>query len=175
MKKAFNGFMKVLAAVEDTIVSICSIAMVFLVFLTVVLRYIFKTQIVGMEELIMLVAVAVYFIGAALGSREESEINADLISLFIKKPKGTAILRAYQRGANAVLMAICAVFTFQQVQVVVDAGSRTTGMKLPMWAHYTLIFIGVTLVSFYSFYNLAKYIVQIVKLSKGEKEEAKTE
>ncbi|MCC8060555.1 MAG: TRAP transporter small permease subunit [Clostridiales bacterium] len=170
MKKGFHYILKVLCVAEDVIVSICSAAMVFLVALTVVLRYIFKTQIVGIEDLIMLVAFAVYFIGAALGSREETEITADLMSLFIKKPKNLALLRAYQRGLNAVLMGICAYFTANQIQIVVDAQSKTTGMHLPMWAYYSLILVGLILVSFYSLYHFITYIIQIVNMKKDSKE-----
>lgn len=170
MKKVFDSILKVLLIAEDTVVSICASAMVFLVALTVVLRYIFKTQIVGIEDLIMLVAFAVYFIGASLGSREETEITADLMSLFIKKPKSLALLRAYQRGANAILMGICAYFTAQQIQIVVNAHSKTTGMNLPMWAYYTLILVGLVLVSFYSLYHFVNYIIQIVHMKKAEKE-----
>jgi TRAP-type C4-dicarboxylate transport system permease small subunit len=170
MKKVFKAILKGLCAAENAVVCVCSSAMVLMVALTVVLRYIFNTQIVGIEDLIMLVAFAVYFIGAALGSRDETEITADLMSLFIKKPKSLKLLRAYQRGANAVLMGICAFFTAQQVQIVAAAHSKTSGMKLPMTAYYTLIFIGLALVAFYSLYHFVNYIIEIVHMKKAGEE-----
>jgi len=168
LKKALNKILNGLLKAENAVSAICSIMMVLLVFVTVVLRYIFKTNIQGMEELIMLIAFGVYFIGAALGGRDETQINADLLSVFLKKKRSLLILRIYQRAVEAVLMGICAVFTAQQMNVVISANSTTTGMKIPMWTYYLLIFIGLVLITFYAVYHCVNYIIELVNLKKDK-------
>ena len=87
MKNLLKSLWKALLQIEHFVVIACCAAMVLLVFDNVLMRYIFKTSFQGMEDLIMLFAFGIYFIGAALSSREETQITADVMSLFIKKPR----------------------------------------------------------------------------------------
>ncbi|MDY3868644.1 MAG: TRAP transporter small permease subunit, partial [Pyramidobacter sp.] len=54
------------------------------VFIEVIMRYIFKTPLVGIEELAAYVAFWLYFIGGTYGSYERSHISADMSSLVFK-------------------------------------------------------------------------------------------
>ena len=53
MKKTFQALGKALLAAEHFVSIVCCIAIVVLVFVSVVMRYIFKSSFQGMEELIM--------------------------------------------------------------------------------------------------------------------------
>jgi TRAP-type C4-dicarboxylate transport system permease small subunit len=62
------------------------------VFLQVLLRYVFKSPLFGLEEFSRLAAVWVYFIGAIYGTREESHVFGDVARMIFKKPRASAIL-----------------------------------------------------------------------------------
>ena len=170
MKKTFKSLGKALLAAEHTVTIICCVAIVLLVFVSVVMRYIFKSSFQGMEELIMLFAFGIYFIGAALSSREETQITADVMSLVVKKPRSRNLLRAFQNLVDGVLIGICGVFSLEEMFFVLDAGSRTTGLKMPLWVIYTVIFIGLFLMAFYALVHSVEYFVKFLRYSKEEKE-----
>ena len=52
-----------------------------LVFVEVVLRYVLGSPLFGVEELICLIAMWLYFIGASYGAYERSHIKAELIHI----------------------------------------------------------------------------------------------
>lgn len=160
MKKTIIALWDYLLKFEYFIVVICCIAIVGLVFATVVMRYVFKTSFQGMEELVMLFAFGIYFIGGALGSHDESQISADITSMFIKNPRGKYILRSIQNGIDAVLICICAVFATKQMLFVLGEGTRTVGLKLPTWIIYTVILVGLFLMALYSAYHCVNYIIK---------------
>lgn len=166
MKKIFKTLWDYLLKFEYAIVITCCIAIVGLVFFTVILRYVFKTSFQGMEELVMLFAFGIYFIGGAIGSHDESQISADVMSIFIKRPKSVFSLRAVQNVIDAILISICGVFATRQMLFVLGEGSRTVGLKLPTWIIYTIILVGLFLMAFYSVYHFINYLVKRRALSK---------
>lgn len=170
MKKFISSFGNALMKAENLVVIVCCCAMVALVFISVVLRYIFKTSFQGMEDLIMLFAFGIYFIGAALSSREETQITADIMTLVIKNHRSMTLLRFFQRLGDAILMGICAVFSTQQMLFVLGEGSRTTGLKLPLWVIYTVILVGLFLMAIYSLIHSVRYLQEFIH-SRNPKEE----
>ena len=150
MKKGLTALWNGLLKAEHGIVIVCCIAVVGLVFVTVIMRYFFQASFQGMEELVMLFAFGIYFIGGALGSCEETQITADVVSIFIQKPRNIYRLRAFQRGVETLLLGTCGVFATSQMLVVLDSGARSTGLKFPLWIMYTIILVGLFLMAMYS-------------------------
>ena len=81
-----------LLMIEKTIMIIASIGVVLLIFISVIARYIFEKNFAGMEELVVLVAFWIYFIGGTYGSYEGSHITADILSVFVKGEKASTVI-----------------------------------------------------------------------------------
>ncbi|SFP88128.1 TRAP-type C4-dicarboxylate transport system, small permease component [Oscillibacter sp. PC13] len=170
MKNRFKSLGNVLLKAEHLVVIVCCTAMVLLVFANVLMRYVFKISFQGMEDLIMLFAFGIYFIGAALSSKDETQITADVMSLFIKSPRFLTLLRSFQHIVDAVLIGICAVFSTQQMLFVLGEGSRTSGLKLPVWVIYTVILVGLFLMAFYALFHSVEYFRQFIHFHDDKKE-----
>ena len=162
MKEQLKKAAGLLLKLEQFIVIVCCIAMISLVTISVLMRYIFKMNFQGMEELIMLFAFGIYFIGGALGTYHEAQITADLTTLIVKNPHKMYAIKAFQSIVDAVLMGVCAVFSTRQMLFVYGIGSRSTGLKLPVWIMYTIILTGLFLMSFYSLAHFCKYVKKFV-------------
>ena len=173
MNEQLKKAARLLLKLEQFIAVVCCIAIILLVFITVFMRYIFKTGFQGMEELIMLFAFGIYFIGGALGTYYESQITADLTSLLVKNPRKMMGIKAFQNLIDGLLIGVCAVFSTQQMLFVLQIGSRSSGLKLPVWVMYTIILVGLFLMSFYAlwhFWDYAKRTINYSKRSGAEKE-----
>lgn len=170
MKEKIKKIADFVLKIENAVVIICCIAMIALVFLTVLIRYIFRTGFQGMEELVMLFAFGIYFIGAALGTYHETQITADMMSLFVKKPRKMAFIKFIQNLIDAVLIGICAVYTTEQMLFMYRLGGKSTGLKLPIWINYTIVLVGLFLMSIYAFWHSWSYFQKYLH---GTEEEVK--
>lgn len=167
LKKAADLLLKC----ENFIVIVCCIAMITLVFLTVFIRYVFRTGYQGMEELVMLFAFGIYFIGAALGTYHETQITADMMSLFVRDPHKMHAIRAIQSLIDAILIGICAVYSTQQTLFMFRLGGRTTGLKMPIWINYTIVLVGLFLMSIYAFWHCWQYVQMFIHERANKKTE----
>lgn len=76
--KLWNGFY----AANGYFISFCGIALTCVIFAAVVMRYCFKLDFFGSEEIILLFAWWMYFLGGIGGSQEDSQIKADMVEVF---------------------------------------------------------------------------------------------
>ena len=169
IKAAIKKAADILLKCENFIVIVCCIAMISLVFMTVFIRYIFRTGYQGMEELVMLFAFGIYFIGAALGTYHETQITADMMSLFVRDPHKMHFIRAIQCLIDATLIGLCAIYSTQQMLFMYHLGGRTTGLKVPIWIQYTIVLVGLFLMSIYAFWHCWDYISTFVREEKEMK------
>src|SRR5699024_2166252 len=72
---------------QRVILVICSLLLALGLGLTVIMRYILKIDLFGLEELIVIPAFWLYFIGASFGTYKKSHISAELVSVYIKSKK----------------------------------------------------------------------------------------
>jgi TRAP-type C4-dicarboxylate transport system permease small subunit len=69
---------------------IAGCVVVVLIFIEVMLRYVFGSPLFGVEELVTLIAMWLYFLGASYGAYERSHIKAELVHLWFKTPRSLA-------------------------------------------------------------------------------------
>ena len=71
-------------AIQKWVLAFTGIIVFVLTIATVFLRYVLTMNVLGLDEIILLVIFWQYFIGAAQGSREDSQIKADMVSTVVK-------------------------------------------------------------------------------------------
>ena len=67
-------------------------------FVQVITRYIFEVPIMGLEESIVIPTLWLYMLGAVNASREDTQIRANVLEIFIKTERGHTILALGWRG-----------------------------------------------------------------------------
>jgi len=70
-------------AIKRAFVCVASLIMAFTFFFVVILRYGFQADLFAYEEWLLIVCFWLYFIASALGTYEDSHVNADLLDHFI--------------------------------------------------------------------------------------------
>jgi len=125
-----------------------------LVFFIVIMRYVFKTNLYGADELVTLVTMWLYFLGAIYGSYEESHIQGDLLNLMFTKRIHYKIHRIYVYTVCVFLMGIWSFWGVQYFGTVIGSARRTTGLKFPFWWQQIPQAIGMWGMLFYSVYHL---------------------
>lgn len=80
--------------VLDWLIVLCIISITLLVFIQVLLRYVFKTPLMGIEELIYFPTTWLYLLAAVKASSEQSHLIARVLEIFFHRKKYIYLLRA---------------------------------------------------------------------------------
>ena len=131
-----------------------------LVFIEVMLRYVFGSPLFGVEELIVLIAMWIYFIGASYGAYERSHIKAELIHTWVKSPKKVALVRSINSGITFILSLIMISWTYPFFIWSITQGGKSQALLLPMYYFQSAIFVGAILMSLYFFTEFVDQILQ---------------
>lgn len=116
----------------------------------VFMRYIFKMNLFGIDEIILCFAIWFYFLGGVHGSREDSQIRADIVSFFFKNPKSVWRLRLVSRTIEIVVTLFLTIMAYDLIAVNAVRMPATQGLKIPLIVPQFAILIGWTLMSIYN-------------------------
>lgn len=157
---------KGLGLFQKFIMASTSIIIVCMICYTIMIRYIFGSDFYGSEELISMLAFWLYFMGAAQGSREKSQISADLLSCYIHNPhlRGAVLLLK-----DAITCAVCILFTVWALQFVSWAlvmNPRSPVFRLPMLIPQAAVGLGFVLMSLY---HVTYFVQDLIAFIKGER------
>ena len=147
---------KMLLKIERFILMVVPILVMLLLVTSVVMRYIFKMDLFGIEELMAIVAMWMYMIGAAYASYENSHIRADILETFIQNPKTKALFKIIE---NIIVLIVLVPFVYWGLQYAswnIASGNKTAFWKLPMLLSQIPITIGLILMLIYTIIHLIK-------------------
>jgi len=157
----------VLGKFQKTVMAVTSVLIVAMICYTVLIRYVFGSDFYGSEELIQMLAFWLYFMGAAQGSREKSQISADILSCYITNAKWCRIAQLVK---DIVTVAICLLVTYWACQFVgwgIQMMPKSPVFRLPMLIPHTAIGLGFVLMSLYHVVYLVQDMIIHIKMCRA--------
>jgi len=136
------------------------------VVLQVVLRYIFKAPLFGLEELSRLIAVWVYFLGAIFGIKQDSHVQGDVAGLLFNTPRSMSVIKTITWCLSLLL---CLLFLYHSAKYsawLYGTGERTTGLWWPRIISVGSMFFGAIFMTVYSIANFIKCLNKAVTQSR---------
>lgn len=140
---------KFLVQLQRWLMIASSIFVMLIMCVEVLLRYVFKSDLYGIEEIVVIAAFWLYLIGSSYGVYDKSHVKADLIPQMLSK-KIQALLSVTVRLIMSVLSCI---FTFWAIGMIghsLKYMPRTTGLGIPIVISQFSVLIGYFLMAFYS-------------------------
>ena len=131
-----------------------------LIFIEVMLRYVFGSPLFGVEELITMIAMWMYFLGAAYGAYERSHIKAELIHLWFKEPRSLAVINSIGSLITVVLSLIMVSWSYPYFVWGIQEGEMSQALLLPMVLSQSAVFFGAILMSIYFIAELVDNILE---------------
>ncbi len=142
---------------------VCSILSTGCMVYAVIWRYFFQGNFYGSDEVIMLFAFWLYFMGAAYGSFENTHIKADLLQVYIHnlRTKDTVALIAQLLtvAVNTVILIWATEYFFSEI----EKWGLSTALKIPLIIPKSSVFFGILLMEFYHVYYLICDIIAFRK------------
>ena len=155
----------------SALITIAGISLTGVIFAVVIARYIFKTDIFGSEEIILLLAWWLYFMGGIGGSQEDSHIKADMVDVFVSNQFVIDLTKGIAKALEAAVFFFCTYLTFLMLKVNYVKMPVTTGLKIPYLASQIPIFIGFIGMALFAVYWAVYFIVKAFDSKKGGAEE----
>ena len=139
------------------LITTCALT-VSLVGLSVGMRYVLKTDLFGVEELITVVTMWLYFLGATYGSYEESHIKGDLLDLAFKTKRQKKIHQICIYTYSVIILAVWSKWGYEYMVRCLKSSQTTPGWHIPLWVSQLAIPIGLYGMFIYSVCHLVKII-----------------
>ncbi len=133
------------------------------VVLQVLLRYVFKTPLFGLEEFSRLIAVWVYFLGAIFGTKFDSHVQGDVAGRLFKTPRSRAVIKLITWSLSLLLCLLFLHYAGKYSLWLYRTGERTTGLWWPRITSVGSMFFGALFMSLYSGANVFKYLNEVLR------------
>src|SRR5690606_34565426 len=124
---------------------LCSVASTGCILYAVVLRYIFKANFYGSDEVILLFAFWLYFMGAVYGSYEDSHIKADLMNVYVKNIRIKDFIGLIAQVIMIVVNFVFLAWSWDYFMWGLEKMPLSTGLKIPLVIPQSAIFFGLLL------------------------------
>jgi TRAP-type C4-dicarboxylate transport system permease small subunit len=157
----WNGLLHAQRAI--LVVASCFITL--LVFGAVLMRYVFHYPGMEVEELATLVAFWLYFTGAIHGSYERTHIKTELIHLFVKQPRGYALVKSLASLITFALACVMSYWGYSLFLWGIEKRGRTPVLLLPLVYAQSSIFVGAVFMSFYFLVELLDNLRQALGMA----------
>ena len=136
------------------------------VVLQVILRYIFKVPLFGLEEFSRLIAVWVYFLGAIFGTKWDAHVQGDVAGRLFSTDRSKAVIKVI---AWVLSLVVCILFLYHSATYSIwlyGTGERTTGLWWPRIYSVGSMLFGSFFMTLYSIANVIKYSRAVVNETK---------
>lgn len=148
-----------LRKVYQFLIFLSGLAILLAMMATVLLRYVFKMDLYGIDEVILAVVFWFYFFGGINGSFEDSQVRADVVGTLFKN---NLKLQHYLRIVTRIIEIIAIIFLIvMSISLLITNFQRmpvTTGLKIPYVIPQMGVALGFILMLFYSVGHLVKQL-----------------
>jgi len=145
-----NSFIfKFLLKIQEYILLICGIANVIIIGIEVVLRYFFRVDLLGYEEIVIISAMWLYFLGGSYTTYKKNHIKAEVVSLFLNE-RSQKIVALLVSIITMFVTIMFALWSFDFFRWALEKKAITTGLKIPLLLPQSALFFGYSMMAFYS-------------------------
>lgn len=158
-----------LLGAERIIMVICSIAVLLIIFAGVICRRVLGVNFTSSEELLVIFALWLYFIGGVEGGNyRDDHIKADVLSVFVSKETAIHTVNTVVKFISLVVSVVLAVWAWQYFQFCQMVGGKTLVLKLPMMCSRFALVLGYTLPVVYNIYHFILSVCDLIDLHRGK-------
>ena len=121
-----------------------------LVFVQVLLRYVFKAPLMGIEELMLFPTIWLYMLGGANASMERNHISCGVLTIYIKKEKTNNFFNLVTSILSFLISSWLAFWAFKYFLYSFKVWKVSNLLYIPMFIGESAVFVGVFLMTLYA-------------------------
>ncbi len=148
---------------------VCAIALPLIICYQVVLRYVLKAPLMGIEELLTFFIIWLYMMGGSVASEKRCHIECGILTLYIKKEKTMKIFKCFKALFSFIICAWLARWAFWYFQYSFGLWKTSGILKIPMFFGESSMFLGLAFMLFFAALEMIDYIRELITFLKEEK------
>ncbi|HBH29490.1 MAG: TRAP transporter small permease subunit [Desulfofustis sp. PB-SRB1] len=125
-------------------------------FYQVVMRYILELPVMGLEELLVYPTLWLYFLGSVNASREDTQIKANVLDVFLKTDKAKLIVRVIADLLSVIVAGWLTYWAYDYFRYALRVWKESPTLYIPTFYAECALFIGLVLMTFYAAWYLVK-------------------
>ncbi len=146
-----KSFSKALAKFQEYFTMVLTIILPVLIVIQVLLRYVFRSPLFGIEEMMLFPIIWLYMIGGANASRSRSHIDCGILTLYIHEgTKTRAVFNLIRSLISIVVSLWLSYWAFWYFMYSLKTWKVSPLLKFPMFLGESAIFIGLVLMTIYT-------------------------
>lgn len=134
--------------------SIANVAICAMILIGAFMRYVLAKDFYGMEELVLIIAFWMYFVGSAVATKEDTQVSADLISSLLKSERQKAVLSVIRTVITTLLYILLAKWAWDYLLWSISLRPTTAVYKLPMSIQHAALVVSFFLSTLYEIEHL---------------------
>jgi TRAP-type transport system small permease protein len=139
------------ARIQEYFTSFLTIVLPLLVVAQVLLRYVFRAPLFGIEEIMLFPIIWLYMIGGANASRKRCHIDCGILTLYIKEgTKGRAVFNVVRSTISIVVSLWLTYWAYWYFMYSLSTWKFSPLLKYPMFFAESAVFIGLVLMTIYT-------------------------
>jgi TRAP-type C4-dicarboxylate transport system permease small subunit len=131
-----------------------------MMFIQVMARYVFEVPLMGLEEVLVFPTLWLYILGSVNASREDTQIKANVLDVFLKSPKAKLRVRVMADLMSLVVSAWLTWWTWEYFRYALRIWKESPTLYIPTFYAECALFIGLFLMTV----SVAYYLARNVKL-----------
>jgi TRAP-type C4-dicarboxylate transport system permease small subunit len=134
----------------------------------VVMRYIFEMPVMGLEEVLVFPTLWLYFLGSVNASREDTQIKANVLDVFLKSDRSKLIVRVI---ADIMSLVVCSWLTWwawRYFRYALRVWKESPTLYIPTFYAECSVFIGLMLMAIFTAYYLVRNVKRLATHSSSE-------
>ena len=125
-------------------------------FYQVVMRYILEIPVMGLEELLVYPTLWLYFLGSVNASREDTQIKANVLDVFLKTERSKLTVRVVADVMSVVVSSWLTYWAWGYFRYALKVWKESPTLYVPTFYAECSLFIGLVLMTMYAFMYLVK-------------------
>lgn len=144
-------------AIENWSAFVLMLAVTFLVFIQVILRYVLHHPLMGIEEMLLFPTIWLYFLGGAIASRDRNHIECRVVTMYVR---GSSLHVANAlKAAISLVVAIWLTYgAYKYFRYALRVGKESDMLYIPLVFGESALFIGLLLMCIYTACELADHV-----------------
>jgi TRAP-type C4-dicarboxylate transport system permease small subunit len=141
-------------------------------FYQVLMRYVFEVPVMGLEEILVYPTLWLYFLGSVNASREDTQIKANVLDVFLKTERSKLIVRVVA-DLMALLTALWLTYwAWDYLRYSLRVWKESPTLYIPTFYAECAFFIGLALMTTYAAWYLFKNAKRLAAFPKESQEAA---
>jgi TRAP-type C4-dicarboxylate transport system permease small subunit len=158
-----NTWWLLLVRFQKIILFVTAFLVILLISYSAIMRYVFKSDFYGIEDVILVVSFWMYFIGAAYGSYTNNHVSAEVIPIYLKNKLVRNIIIIIRSVVTTILSWLFTYWALLLMKWGIEKYGRTATLGIPLFIPQGAIFIGLFIMSIYTSIYLIEDILVFVK------------